>query len=329
MEQQIIQAIKDFNTKALNELLEDDKSYMNVTKERFINALEKSFKIANKYDCNGFDEVLFGICEHCNKGCEGVTFYSKTGCYLDLYIESKDGVLVDDIYICNKLSNIDEINKIHHLDFRFRKDEYVKFRPSKQYQFIHDQIVLIQSEFKDLKNKISLDAFLEWYGGFETAVENIRDLSIYEIHNYNLYKDARSLISRIDNIVFIKIKSQHAKEALLKYDKAETERDKLIWFCENKTDYNSIYGYKYAKYSRCISFKINKMKLKIDISEYDYVLDYFLKIEQVYNYFMDKYQPLPEHYEQSEDGYVTVTLENYLKLHKKHLDIVKKYKLGR
>jgi hypothetical protein len=40
---------------------------------------------------------------------------------------------------------------------------------------------------------------------------------------------------------------------------------------------------------------------------------------------METYQPLPEHYEQSPDGYVVRSLENYLTLHGKHLDIVERF----
>ena len=48
LEQKIIQAIKNFDTALLAILLDDDKSYMDVTKTKFINKLEEKFSMANE-----------------------------------------------------------------------------------------------------------------------------------------------------------------------------------------------------------------------------------------------------------------------------------------
>ena len=68
MKKQIIEAIKNFDTHALKQLLDDTKSYMNVSKAQFIGALETEFEEAKIEGCFAFDDVFFGICGSCNKG---------------------------------------------------------------------------------------------------------------------------------------------------------------------------------------------------------------------------------------------------------------------
>ena len=79
---EIIQAIKSFDIASLKELLDDDTPYQDVSKALFLQKLEKKFKQAKSDDCHSFDNVFFGICESCNKGCEGMTFLSNSGYYL-------------------------------------------------------------------------------------------------------------------------------------------------------------------------------------------------------------------------------------------------------
>lgn len=49
MHKQIIQAIKTFDTRALKQLLDDTKPYMNVSKAKFIDALDVAFSGAKKH----------------------------------------------------------------------------------------------------------------------------------------------------------------------------------------------------------------------------------------------------------------------------------------
>jgi len=55
----IIQAIKEFDVKKLSELLDDDKTYMDVPKDRFIASLEDCFTTVSFKGCKGFDDVFF------------------------------------------------------------------------------------------------------------------------------------------------------------------------------------------------------------------------------------------------------------------------------
>lgn len=153
----ITQAIKNFDIDSLNELLDDNKPYQDVPKTVFIEKLEKKFKQAISDDCHSFDDVFFGICESCNKGCEGMTFLSNSGYYLDLFIESKDGETADDIYVCNKLTNFTDLEKSMDLGFSFYKDEHLLFKPSTEYTLIKQQYQLLKTESKNIRSPILYD----------------------------------------------------------------------------------------------------------------------------------------------------------------------------
>lgn len=87
MQNKLIQAIKTFNTQQLEALLDDKKAYMDVPKDLFLKTLNKKFQFLKNHGIVQFDEVHPGICQKCNKGCEGLTFFSNQGFYLDLFIE--------------------------------------------------------------------------------------------------------------------------------------------------------------------------------------------------------------------------------------------------
>ncbi len=324
----ITQAIKDFDIASLKELLEDDKPYQDVSKSLFLEKLEKKFNQAKRDDCHSFDDVFFGICGSCNKGCEGMTFLSNTGYYLDLFIESKDGETADDIYVCNKLTNFTDLEKSMDLGFSFYKDEHLLFKPSTEYTLIKQQYQSLKTESKNIKSPILYDEFVNWYSNYDYLSNTIDQLGPFTSFDYKLYGKAFNLASQFDNIFKLKAAAEQATEALINYHLAKTEREQLIWFYKNQ---NNHYGTVYFELSEnwredsIVTYNSDALRLEIDISGYEYVMDYFEKLDGLYNGLMEKYKPLPEHFEQSETGGTEYSLENHLRLHNVHLDVIKKY----
>lgn len=72
-----------------------------------------------------------------------------------------------------------------------------------------------------------------------------------------------------------------------------------------------------------VAFRSDEINIIIDISGYEYVFDYFMKLESFHDHMMEKYWPLPEHYE---NGEVEASLISYLSLHNKYLDILERYR---
>ena len=97
----IINAIKTFDIDALDLLLDDDKSYMDVTKSLFLTTLERRFESAKEDGCTAFDDVFFGVCAECDKGEEAMTFLSNSGYYLDIFMEEENNS-INDIRVCKK-----------------------------------------------------------------------------------------------------------------------------------------------------------------------------------------------------------------------------------
>ena len=257
-----------------------------------------------------------------------MTFLSNSGYYLDLFIESKDSKTVDDIYVCNKLTNFTDLEKSMDLGFSFYKDEYLLFKPSTEYTLIKQQYKLLKKESKDIESPILLDELVDWYSDYDYLSNTIDRLSLFAGFDYKLYGNAFDLVSQFDNILKMKAKADQATEALINYHLAKTEREQLVWFYENQ---NNHYGTVYFKLSKSwrkdsiVTYKSDTLKLKIDISGYEYVMDYLEKLDALYDHLMEKYQPLPEHFEQSETGGIEYSLENHLRLHNKYLDVIEKY----
>ena len=258
-----------------------------------------------------------------------MTFLSNCGHYLDIFIESKNDISVDDIYVCNKLTNITDLEKLHDLGFSFDEDEKVLFEPSREYLFINEQFELLQSELSNFEEGITLDQFVVWCDGFSYLRNYLGDMDPFSGFSYKLFDVFSDFIWKLDDILELKTKSVHAIEALIDFQIAKTERDKLIWFFENEQ--NRLVA-RFDMESECptanahITFSSDVLKIKLDISGYEYVMDYFLKLEDFHTHMMEKYSPLPENYEQSQTGEVICSLGNYLQLHNKYLDLVEKYR---
>ncbi|MGV8814016.1 MAG: hypothetical protein ACOH2D_07885 [Gelidibacter sp.] len=329
MKKRVIEAIKNFDSDALDALLDNEKSYMEVSKSLFISTLKSTFESVKEDGCQAFDDVFFGICGSCNKGCEGMTFLSNSGHYLDIFIESKDDYSVDDIYVCNDLSNLTGLEKLHDLSFDFDEDEKVLFTPNNEYLLIKEQYELLLSELRNLEDGITLDEFVAWYDGFIYLRDFINDLDPFSNFPFKLFNLIYVSLWKLDNIVEIKTKSEHVLEALIDFEVAKTERDQLIWFFENEEDqFISTFDMDVEGLdsNSHIAFRLDEINLIIDISGYEYVLDYFLKLENFHDHMMEKYEPLPQHYQKSETGEIIPLLHNYLRLHNKFLDLLERYR---
>lgn len=327
MKDQIINAIKNFDINKLDNLLDDTKPYMDVSKSLFLRTLAKKFESAKEGGCHSFDDVLFGVCKSANSVNDGMTFISNFGYYLDIYLEEKNDS-VSDIRVCKKMFNFIDVIKVYNLGFCFNRDELIHFKPDWKYSFIEREYTLLLKDIALAPATITLDELVNWYEGYSKMTTILQEIGFFRSMYYTLYNAAYSLISDFENIIKLKSRAYHAIDALISYQKAANEREKLIWLYENKIDRSStVYFYlpQDFKNNSFVTYKSRKLNLHIDISGYEYVMDYFLKIDNFYEELMKKYEPLSEHFQQSETGSITCSLESFLKLHNKHQDIVEKY----
>lgn len=327
MKEKIIQAIKNFDLESLKELLDDKKSYQDVPKQLFLEKLEMTFNRAKLNECYLFDDVFFGICGSCNKGCEGMTFLSNTGYYLDLFIES-DEQIIKDMYVCNKLTNFTELNKTDDLGFSFYKDDEVLFKPSSSYVFIKEQFNLLESELKNVEGAISIAELSVLYNSYNSLTNEMAKTHPLSPAFYTLYGNVNQLTSSIEEIFWLKLFKNDAVNGLIDYQLAQTEREQLIWFYQNQKNHKAI---EYGSFPEnwcsdsIVIYKVGTFDLSVDISGYEFVLDYLEKLQQFYDDILEKYRPTSEHFKQSKTKGIEYSLESHLRLHEKHLDVIRKY----
>src|SRR5690606_1326478 len=96
----LIQAFKSLDFDTLEDLLDDNRSYMDVPKDLFLSTLKQKLEVYS--DLKSYEKVVEGICDHCNKGCKAYKFKAENLPSLNLFFEEKDNK-VTDIYLCNAL----------------------------------------------------------------------------------------------------------------------------------------------------------------------------------------------------------------------------------
>ena len=163
--------------------------------------------------------------------------------------------------------------------------------------------------------------------------------TLFEEFEYKLYYRILAVSCIMERIKDFKLKSEHATQELFTHYLATSERDQLIWCFENNTDYILTNYHKLLEnwdsgsivcYKEVGLFSYDNIEIMVDISGYDHIMEYLMKLDKLYKGFIDKYEPPPEHYEQSEtvdifDFSLERTLENYLSYHNKYLDIIEMY----
>ena len=169
----LIQAFKSLDFEALQNLLDDNRSYMNVSKYLFLSTLKQKI---DKYDeLKSYENVVEGTCNHCNKGCKAYKFKAANLPSLPLYLEEKDGKITD-IYLCNafKEDNPDE----HDWDiyFSFYEEEKVDFKPSLEHLIVLQRVEKAVEEFNKLETLglIPIQDVIHWHDKMKNLAKDLR-----------------------------------------------------------------------------------------------------------------------------------------------------------
>ena len=320
--QKIINAFKDLDFKKLYNLLDDNKSYMDVSKKTFLNALQKEVKQLE--GLKSYKTVEEGICNSCNKGCKAYKFKAAYQPSLNLFFEEKDNS-VSDIYLCNDLkvksSNGDDWN----IYFKFYEEEKVNFSPSINYSINLQRIEKAIDEFKKLgiSGLVPIQEVVNWFEKMDLLAKKLHLNDPFMTKQYKEYKKIDSLYKEVSHLVHNYKKVDLAKKVLDKHNKIDVNDEKGIvkWLLENEKKY--FFSLKKTNKWKNTGILIleTKPNLVIDCSKF---LESFLLNDIYHNHhndIMDKYKPTKEHYEQK-GGSVNYSLETFLKLHNKYLDLL-------
>ena len=320
--QKLIEAFKSLDFEKLQNLLNDNRSYMDVSKYLFLSTLKQ--KIDEYENLKSYENVVEGTCNHCNKGCKVYRFKAENLPSLTLYFEEKDRK-VTDIYLCNAFKE-DSVDKDDwNIYFSFYEEEKVDFNPSIEHLIILQRVEKAVEEFNNLEKigLVPIEEVVHWYNKCKLLAKELELNNPFIRIKYKAYEHINSLYSEVSNLVHNFKKNDLAKNALDTYHKINSRNEKSIvkWLLENRS--NLFYTLKKTEHWKETGFLILETdpNLLVDCSNY---LDCFLLNDVYWKHFdeiMEKYQPTNQHIEQN-GGSVEYSLESYLKLHNKYLDLL-------
>ncbi|WP_033960414.1 hypothetical protein [Psychroserpens jangbogonensis] len=170
----IIKYITEMNTDMLSLILDDNKSYMDVSKEVFVNKLGEVFNNLKGFGYSKFSKVVNGHCGgDCNNGCEGYTFLTEDKRALDLIFEEEVNE-IRDLYACSIFNNDEMIEDKSKISIHFYEDEKLNYQPTKKQLSLQGEIDNVLKEFKQFKNDVTdIDTFCKWTSEVKELYDNV------------------------------------------------------------------------------------------------------------------------------------------------------------
>lgn len=132
----IIDSISKMDSEMLSNVLDDNLTYQDTSKDIFIEKIEEAFCEFKELKDNKLLPIA-GICNSTvctNKGCKGYSFFGNvSGSTLDLIFDEHNGK-IQDVYYCNEMKNELKVTEYEDkIRIKIGFDENVNFKPSVQY----------------------------------------------------------------------------------------------------------------------------------------------------------------------------------------------------
>lgn len=317
----LIKAIKSLDFETLDRLLDDDRSYMDVPKRTFLNALKK--KVDGIEGLDEFESVEEGICNNCNKGCVAYKFSTKDQISLNLFFEEKLGE-ISDIYLCHDLRVNGQSKDDNSIYFGFYEEEKVGFRPTLEYLMRLQRIDGAMEEFNRLAGNglVTVQQVIYWFDKIKPLALELGLDDPFSSLEFKAYRNINALYGEVSRLHHNFTNNHSAKMALRAYYEisANDEKSLVKWLLDNEDNY--FFSLKKTDNWKDTGILIleSEPNLVVDCSDCleSFVCNeiYYEKHEEI----MTRYRPTSEHYQQSENG-ITYTLESFLKLHNKYTEL--------
>lgn len=264
----IIDAIASMNISALKILLDDDKTYIDTTKEIFLNGLSNLFEDFKKDDETEL-VVVNGFCG--NKACSncGVNGYRFVGVkskkYFDFIFEM-DGEHVREIGDCFLLKTKKEpVEYGDPVYIEIKNDERSDFKKTPEYcKFYHDTQTAINEITSNQESPLTIekiDYFITKYTLLYDCIKNNEEYNStqmkwdYFLWIIEIFTDFKNYASTKDILGIITAKNN--------LEQISNEEELLEWVLKNEEEYNKIPCFlliitqeKDSKYSCRISEKV-------------------------------------------------------------------------
>lgn len=319
--QHLVEAIKNLDFNLLHKLLDDDRSYMNVTKSLFLETLEKN--IRNYPKLTAYEEVIEGSCGNCFKGFNGYKFRAKNCPSLSLLFYEENGEVID-LFLCDNFVTCQDYEDEYVISFSFFDDQEVDFQPTLEHMINVQNVDKAMEEFYSLADKhdLNLKDIILWIRRHIDLIRKLKLDNFFIRNKYLAFTELRRTYFKISRIEEIYEKNELAKQALADFEKIDKSDEKSVvkWLLQNQ-DFSTYFleeteGWKNTGF-RVLSMEID---LVVDCSD---CIENFLLID-LHNTLefelMEKYQPSDEYYEKHKRG-IECTVEAHLRLHNKYLDL--------
>jgi hypothetical protein len=319
--EQIIQAIKTLHFNALDVLLDDDKSYMEVPKSVFLDKLREEFSRDMESGFTGFDKVLNCNCCEPNKGCTAFTFSSEDHRTINLFFQVENEEVLD-IYLCRYHILFKEPKRL--IIFKFYEEDKIGFRPDMEYHLYKQKTEKAVDDFNRLvANKlIYVQDIIDWYDKHKDTAEKYKYNSIFYPERYNGFLEFEEILRNTKYFIQIAKKNSIAKAALFAYTTISTEKELVKWLLKYRED-ASFADFLVTENWEKTGFIMLDYTSGIAVDCHDYI-DAFIFDSTFSNdefRILEKYSPTKEHYKKHPDG-ISCDLKTFLKLHNMYLDIL-------
>lgn len=315
---QALEAIKNIDFYALEKILDDDKSYMEVSKSLFLDTLKK--KLQGQIDDGfvGFDKIVEN-----NNG--SYMLYTKGYPYLNLYFKLEDEEILD-ISLSHDEVVMPEEEYYGEIYFFFYEEDKENFSPDLKYLLNKQKAEKAVTDFKILSEKptIYIEDIDYWRIKYEDIVSDLGFNPPINIQVHRAFLEVDEICRVVFNITTFIDKYDYAKSALNEYRNLDLNEEKEIvyWLLTHKNNKLHFYNAGKTNWQTTGIIKLEAdFKMFVDCSTY---IDAFLFAElydRLENNLIEKYMPTEKHYQEHKDG-IEMSLESHLKIHNKYLDIL-------
>ena len=323
--EEFILALKGMEFERINNLLDDEKSYMNVSKSLFLNRLQKSIKKSVGF--KNFTAVVTGQCNMCNKGSLAYQFIGNNKATLNLFIQEIDGTIMD-IYLCNSIQTTLEPSGISAISFSFFDDEEVDFVPSLSHLILLQKIDRTIDEFNKLAELVLIpfEELEYWYQKNEYLISVLHLNNPFKRPNFKSFEKIIEIFKPIHFLVKNSQDNRKAELALQEYSafKKDDERSMITWLLK----YRNLHFFTFEKPPKWAKtgflFLDKNKKLLVDYSEHIACFKFEDLYSNLHSKIVYKYAPTDEQLKKIKKG-IVFSLISHLRFQKVYLDLLNIY----
>lgn len=294
-----IESFEKMDLNMLEVLLDENKAYLNMTKDTFLKKIGDAFDklkrkgdtvlVAHKGSC--------GSVECGNNGCSGYSFIGdKSKDYLDFVIEELDG-----LYFCYSFQTNDPtIEKGTQIELVVFGSEDIINKPSAEYLEEVRPFATAINELFDLQNSIiDKTIYLPWVEKYQDLYDSFEDNDVlfWMRQSNNEYNHFYSLYTNIETLSTILKSYKPAREAVREFETVDVNNDKqlLKWLVKYEVERDNLSRLDYVGIDPEFPDKIEQLEYldykELMISAKDFVNVTKLKhlFDKYYWKMLDKY----------------------------------------